>query len=603
MDALAFLPAPEVAARIRDGAVSAREVVEASIRRIEALDPQLGAFVELDPDGALAEADAIGRDDQRAFAGVPVAVKANTAVAGLCMNFASRFLSGHRPTHSAYLVRRLRGAGFIVVGTTNMPEFGILPTTESRHTGAGAQPVGHRAHARRLVGRLGGRGRRRAGPDRARQRRRRLAADPRRLLRPGRAQAQPRADLARARTWATRSWRATACSRARSPRPRSCSTCCRATSRATRRGRRGPPSRTRSRCGATRGGCGSRCRSPTRSTSTPIPRSCAGCTTPAELLRELGHEVEEASPALPGPDALEIFLHVFGPARGARHPVRRDARRAARRRRTRSSRCRARCSSMARELPSTGYLGALAQLQLLARGTVAFFADYDVLMTPVLASRPLPIGELHGCGEQPLDDLRRVRARSPRTRRCSTSPASRRSRSRSASARTACRRRCSSSATRSARRRCCRSRRRSRPRGPGRRTARRSPSASRRAGCGATPSASASAVPRGVVSGRRRARRLVPGQQRRGPGERLVRAQRGAQEPRRDAQRAAAAGERPRTRASSARAGRRARRRARRRAGGRARRAGSRRRRRPRSAARARRRRRPAAARAGRPGA
>ena len=101
MDALAFLPAPEVAARVRDGSVSAREVVEASIRRIEALDPQLGAFIELDAERALAEADAIGAGDPRAFAGVPIAVKANTPVAGLCMNLGSRFLSQHRPTHSA----------------------------------------------------------------------------------------------------------------------------------------------------------------------------------------------------------------------------------------------------------------------------------------------------------------------------------------------------------------------------------------------------------------------------------------------------------------------------------------------------------------------
>ena len=48
------------------------------------------------------------------------------------------------PAHSAYLVRRLREAGFVVVGITNMPEFGILPTTEPRHTGADAQPVGPR---------------------------------------------------------------------------------------------------------------------------------------------------------------------------------------------------------------------------------------------------------------------------------------------------------------------------------------------------------------------------------------------------------------------------------------------------------------------------
>ena len=61
----------------------------------------------------------------------------------------------------------------------------------------------------------------------------------------------------------------------------------------------------------------------------------------------------------------------------------------------------------ARTLSSTAYLTAIAQLQVLARHTVAFFADYDVLLTPVLATRPLPIGELHGCGEHPLDDLRR----------------------------------------------------------------------------------------------------------------------------------------------------------------------------------------------------
>src|SRR5687768_1688315 len=110
MDALAFMPATELAARIRDGSFTAPEVIEATIRRIEGLDPQLGAFVEVDGDGALEQATAIQPGDRRAFAGVPVAVKSNTAVAGLCMNLASRFLSGHRPTHNAYLVRRLRDA-------------------------------------------------------------------------------------------------------------------------------------------------------------------------------------------------------------------------------------------------------------------------------------------------------------------------------------------------------------------------------------------------------------------------------------------------------------------------------------------------------------
>ena len=405
MDALAFLPAPELAARIRGGVVSAREVVEASVRRIEALDPQLGAFVELDPERALAEADAIGRDDQRAFAGVPVAVKANTAVAGLCMNFASKFLGGHRPTHSAYLVRRLRSAGFIVVGTTNMPEFGILPTTESRHTGparnpwdtdrtpggssggsavavaAGLVPIAHGndgggslripAACCGLVGLKPSRGRISRGPELGDSF---LASDG--VLTRSVTETALLLDVLSGYEPGDATW---------APRPAEPYTL------AMRR----DPGRLRIAM------------SLANALDVDVdPEVVRALHHTAELLRELGHEVEEASPALPSTDALDIFLHVFGPnvALGIRfgeilagrapepdeiEPMSRAV------------------LDMALELPSTGYLGALAQLQLLARGTVAFFADYDILMTPVLASRPLRIGELHGCGEQPLDDLRR----------------------------------------------------------------------------------------------------------------------------------------------------------------------------------------------------
>src|SRR5215210_9088616 len=137
---LMFTPAGDLAARVRGGELSARELVQASLDRVEALDGELNAFVELDGERALAAADAIEPGDERPFAGVPIAIKANVPVEGLCMNFGSKFLQGHRPSHSAYLVRRLREAGFVVVGTTNMPEFGILPTTESRHTGPARNP-------------------------------------------------------------------------------------------------------------------------------------------------------------------------------------------------------------------------------------------------------------------------------------------------------------------------------------------------------------------------------------------------------------------------------------------------------------------------------
>jgi amidase len=131
-------------------------------------------------------------------------------------------------------------------------------------------------------------------------------------------------------------------------------------------------------------------------------------------LRSLGHEVEEASPALPSPETLDVFLDVLGPgvALGvhfgetlAGRPAEPDEIEPL----TRA------VTDQARRLPATRYLTSLAQLQLLARGTIAFFADYDMLLTPVLASRPVPIGEFHGCGDEPLEDLRRSGAFAPYT--------------------------------------------------------------------------------------------------------------------------------------------------------------------------------------------
>ena len=58
-------------------------------------------------------------------------------------------------------------------------------------------------------------------------------------------------------------------------------------------------------------------------------------------------------------------------------------------------------------MSSIEYLACVAQLQALARGVVAFFAEYDVLLTPALAERPLPIGECDGLGENPMADFAR----------------------------------------------------------------------------------------------------------------------------------------------------------------------------------------------------
>src|SRR3954470_13527654 len=108
MDDTAFLPAVDLAALVRAGTASAREVVEAALRRIEALDGPLNAFIEVDGERALAAADAVVPGSEQPFAGVPIAIKGNVPVEGMPLNYGSKFFAGNRPGHSAYLVRRLR---------------------------------------------------------------------------------------------------------------------------------------------------------------------------------------------------------------------------------------------------------------------------------------------------------------------------------------------------------------------------------------------------------------------------------------------------------------------------------------------------------------
>jgi amidase len=137
---LLFRPVTELADLVRSGEVSARELVETSVARIEELDPQLNAFIDVDGERALADADAISPGDDRPFAGVPIAIKNNRAVAGWRLTYACDLMGDFTPDYDAAVVRRLKDAGFIVVGTTNLPEYGILPVSEPRRTGASRNP-------------------------------------------------------------------------------------------------------------------------------------------------------------------------------------------------------------------------------------------------------------------------------------------------------------------------------------------------------------------------------------------------------------------------------------------------------------------------------
>ena len=130
----------ELAASVRAGELSARELVERRWRRSIGSTGRVNAFTFVDPEGARAAADAIGPDDPRPFAGVPIAIKDNRAVAGMPITMGSDLWVDVVSPVDAFCVARLRAAGFVIVGKTNMPENGILPTTEPRRFGPTANP-------------------------------------------------------------------------------------------------------------------------------------------------------------------------------------------------------------------------------------------------------------------------------------------------------------------------------------------------------------------------------------------------------------------------------------------------------------------------------
>jgi amidase len=132
--------AGELAALVRAGELAASELIDASLRRIDALQPRVNAFVDVDHDGARAAAAAISPGDPRPFAGVPIAIKNNRAVRGLRLTHGAELTGDGAATFDHNVTRRLRAAGFVVVGTTSLAEWGILPVTEPRRFGPTRNP-------------------------------------------------------------------------------------------------------------------------------------------------------------------------------------------------------------------------------------------------------------------------------------------------------------------------------------------------------------------------------------------------------------------------------------------------------------------------------
>jgi amidase len=405
MSELLFRPASELATLIHTGQISAAELVSSALERIEALQPTINAFTHVDAEGALAAAEAVGGDDPRPFAGVPIAVKDTAPVAGMPYTMGSDMFGDFVPGHDAFLVRRLREAGFVIVGKTSMPEFGILPVSESRRFGpvrnpwdtdrtpggssggaaaavaAGMLPLAHGsdgggsiripASCCGLVGLKPTRGRISRGPDQGDDF---LVQDG--VLTRTVAETAELLDVLSGyevgdATWAPPPSEPFAAAAKREPG--------------------------RLRIGYTT----------TAAIEADLDPTCEQAVEDAaQLLAELGHHVEEIPAPWGGTDLLEVFTMVFGtpiamgiffggmvtgrePAAELVEPLSWTI------------------WEGIHERSALDYLLARTQLTGIARGIISVWETYDVVLTPGLSERPVRIGEIDACSDDPWEDFRR----------------------------------------------------------------------------------------------------------------------------------------------------------------------------------------------------
>ena len=130
---------------LRSGEISAVELLDAVLDRAHRTEAQLHAYLTIDREGAhaaAAEADSemAAGDDRGPLHGIPVALKDNMCTRGVETTAASQILAGYRPPYDATVVAKLRAAGAVIVGKTNLDEFAMGSSTENSAYGSSYNP-------------------------------------------------------------------------------------------------------------------------------------------------------------------------------------------------------------------------------------------------------------------------------------------------------------------------------------------------------------------------------------------------------------------------------------------------------------------------------
>ncbi|MBB5264674.1 aspartyl-tRNA(Asn)/glutamyl-tRNA(Gln) amidotransferase subunit A [Catenibacillus scindens] len=139
------LSALEIGQKIKKKELTAVEAAQACFDRMDAMESEVHAFITIDRERAMAEARRVQKGIMDGtytgpLAGVPVAVKDNICTKGVATTCASRILENYVPPYDAHVIERLKEAGAVIIGKTNMDEFAMGSTTETSAMGITRNP-------------------------------------------------------------------------------------------------------------------------------------------------------------------------------------------------------------------------------------------------------------------------------------------------------------------------------------------------------------------------------------------------------------------------------------------------------------------------------